>query len=189
MEIGYSVNGKDLGVAFTVSNTGDRFSYYPAVSLNLNEIVDVNIGPDFAYDVKKGCISACELVKTETDIDASGEEDDTLQENSKKQLTAVDNNAPPSKKSRDESTAHSAEKKTTNQVIKQSEEIETFDLNKCSSIDELKQMDPDRLKNILLSMGVKCGGTPDDRANRLFLLKGLRRDEYPKKVRGKNFIP
>ena len=188
MEVGYSINGKDLGVAFTDSNTGDRFSYYPAVSLNLNETVDVNIGPDFAYEVKKGCIGAYELVKTETDVDASGDDDDNkLQENSKKQLTAVDNNAPPKKRPRDESAAA---KKTTNQVIKQSEEAEeTFGLNKCSSIDELKQMEPDRLKNILLSMGVKCGGTPDDRANRLFSLKGLRRDEYPKKVRGKNFIP
>jgi len=189
MEIGYSVNGEDLGVAFTDSNTGDKFSYYPGVSLNLNETVDVNIGPDFAYEVKKGCIGACELVKTETDVDASGD-DDTLQENSKKQLTAVDDNAPPKKRPRDESAA--AKKKTTEstkQAIKQSEEKQTFDLNKCSSIDELKQMEPDRLKNILLSMGVKCGGTPDDRANRLFSLKGLRRDEYPKKVRGKNFIP
>jgi len=191
IEIGYSINGKDLGVAFTDSNTGDSFTYYPAVSLNLNEIVDVNIGPDFAYEVKKGCTGACELVKTETDIVTSRENDDTLQENSKKQ-TVVDNNAPPKKRSRDESgAAQSSEKKTINQVItKQSEEAEeTFDLNKCSSIDELKQMEPDRLKNILLSMGVKCGGTPDDRANRLFSLKGLRRDEYPKKVRGKNFIP
>ena len=188
MEVGYSINGKDLGVAFTDSNTGDRFSYYPAVSLNLNETVDVNIGPDFAYEVKKGCIGAYELVKTETDVDASGDDDDNkLQENSKKQLTAVDNNAPPKKRSRDESDAS---KKTTESTKQQSEEAEeTFDLNKCSSINELKQIDPDRLKNILLSMGVKCGGTPDDRANRLFSLKGLRRDEYPKKVRGKNFIP
>jgi hypothetical protein len=31
-------------------------------------------------------------------------------------------------------------------------------------------------------------GTLDERATRLFSLKGLRRDEYPKKVRGKNFI-
>jgi len=189
MEIGYSVNGEDLGVAFTDSNTGDKFSYYPGVSLNLNETVDVNIGPDFAYEVKKGCTGASELVKTETDIDASGD-DDTLQENSKKQLTAVDDNAPPKKRSRDESSAEKKTTESTNQANKQSEEAEeTFDLNKCSSIDELKEMDPDRLKNILLSMGVKCGGTPDDRANRLFSLKGLRRDEYPKKVRGKNFIP
>lgn len=31
-------------------------------------------------------------------------------------------------------------------------------------------------------------GTPEDRAKRLFSLKGLQREEYPNKVRGKNFI-
>ena len=45
-------------------------------------------------------------------------------------------------------------------VVKKSE-IEdapiSFDLNSCESIDELLAMDPNTLKNILLSMGVKCG--------------------------------
>merc|ERR1711966_12659 len=63
-----------------------------------------------------------------------------------------------------------------------------FDLNACSSVEELHEMSPERFKNTLLSMGVKCGGTPAERATRLFSLKGLRREAYPKKVRGKNFI-
>jgi hypothetical protein len=64
----------------------------------------------------------------------------------------------------------------------------SFDLNKCSSVDEVKALGSERLKDIMLSMGVKCGGTLEERANRLFSLKGLQRHEFPTKVRGKNFI-
>jgi len=38
------------------------------------------------------------------------------------------------------------------------------------------------------SLSAHSSGTLDDRASRLFSLKGLRRDEYPMKIRGKNFI-
>ena len=64
-----------------------------------------------------------------------------------------------------------------------------FDLDKCSSLEELKDMGSERLKDIMLSMGVKCGGTLDERAMRLFSLRGIRRHEFPHKVRGKNFVP
>lgn len=37
------------------------------------------------------------------------------------------------------------------------EEDAAFDLNKCNSVDKLKALGPDRLKSIMLSMGVKCG--------------------------------
>ena len=63
-----------------------------------------------------------------------------------------------------------------------------FDLDKCESLDEAKQLGMDRLKDILTSMGCKCGGSLDERAARLFSLKGLKRDDYPKKVRAKNFV-
>jgi len=183
VEIGYSVNGIDLGVAFTTSVAGEKFSYYPAVSLNLNEVMDINVGPDFAYDVKDRCFGACELVKTKADTNnaAIDENDDIPKGNS----VHVDDNIPPRKKAKSDANKPEVAK----QCSTQSEEKESFDLNSCSSIDDLKKMDPDRMKNILLSMGVKCGGTPDQRTERLFSLKGLRRDEYPMKVRGKNFIP
>jgi hypothetical protein len=38
------------------------------------------------------------------------------------------------------------------------------------------------------SSPLRNSGTLDERAARLFSLKGLRRDQYPTKVRGKNFI-
>jgi len=91
VEIGYSMNGKDLGMAFAVSNADGAFRFYPAISLNLNEVVDDNIGPDFV--------------------------------------------------------------KPSQPIAK----FDSFDLNKCCSVDELKVLGPERLKDIMLSMGVKCG--------------------------------
>jgi len=45
----------------------------------------------------------------------------------------------------------------------------------------------DRLKEALMALGVKCGGTCEQRAERLFSLKGVNRADYPKKIRAKNF--
>ena len=169
IEIGYSLNGADLGVAFTVANTGDKFSYYPAISLNLDEIVDVNVGPHFAHGVKEGCVGGCELVKAEANVDCEAGKDsnDVSSENVISKPNVDDDNAPPRKRPREALTSQSEtnkEVKPSNiqnsgeQPSKQSEgKEETFDLNKCSSVNELKEMDPDRLKNILLQMGVKCG--------------------------------
>ena len=67
-------------------------------------------------------------------------------------------------------------------------DLPPFDLDKCESLDEAKQLGMDRLKEILTSMGCKCGGSLEERAARLFSLKGLKREEYPKKVRAKNFV-
>ena len=169
IEIGYSLNGADLGVAFTVANTGDKFSYYPAISLNLDEVVDVNVGPHFAHGVKEGCVGGCELVKAEANVDCEAGKDsnDVSSENVISKPNVDDDNAPPRKRPREALTSQSEtnkEVKPSNiqnsgeQPSKQSEgKEETFDLNKCSSVNELKEMDPDRLKNILLQMGVKCG--------------------------------
>ena len=63
-----------------------------------------------------------------------------------------------------------------------------FDLESCKSLSEAKELGMDRLKEILLSLGCKCGGSLDERAERLFSLKGLKREDYPKKVRGKKFV-
>ena len=170
VEIGYSLNGEDLGVAFTIANTGDKFAYYPAISLNLNEVVDVNVGPHFAHGIKEGCVGACELVKTGPNVDyeaGKDSNDDIMSsENDISKPIAVDDNAPPRKRPREALTSQSEinkEVKPSNiqissaQPSKQSGGKETFDLNQCSSVTELKEMDPDRLKNILLQMGVKCG--------------------------------
>lgn len=53
-----------------------------------------------------------------------------------------------------------------------------FDLEKYSSVEELEEaLGAERLKAVLVSMGLKCGGTARQRAERLMSVKGLSRAE------------
>ena len=163
IDIGYLLNGQDLGVAFSVpattSNNGnDVFGYYPAVSLNLNEVVDLNVGPEFAHDVKDGCVGACELVKVVVEDEEGDDVVDsavTIEKDATTQANGED--APPRKRPREEDGKQEATKDDNAHSTQQAVEEESFDLDKCNSVEEVKAMGPDRLKNILLSMGVKCG--------------------------------
>ena len=177
VEIGYLLNGKDLGVAFRIpaESNENHFGYYPALSLNLGEVVDVNLGPEFSHDVMKGCVGASELIKINN---VESPEDETIinvESVSKRCDHALLKKRP---REEDETTKSPLETVAT----------ETFDLNSCTSAQELVEFGPARLKSILLAMGIKCGGTLEQRAERLFSLKGLRREDYPQKARGKNFI-
>ena len=171
IEIGYSLNGVDMGAAFQLATTNSMFGYYPAVSLNLGEVLDVNVGPNFSFDVRDGCVGACILAKeeqTQDDHDNGGDGDSTLvtaqseKECSSKAATDID--SPPRKKQRDvvafKENNDSGSANGTGSKVSAPGPVakrEKFDLNKCSSVEELKEMGPDELKNILLSMGLKCG--------------------------------
>ncbi len=159
VEIGYTLNGLDLGIAFTVPMAGDdSFHFYPALSLNLDEVVDVNVGPEFSHKCIDGCVGASELVMCETD---RGEEDGVMSSNSNEM-------APSPKRPREdlsiEPSIPNDTAKTTitrqgemDRPSKCAEDNSVFDLKECNSVDELKALGPDRLKIIMLSMGVKCG--------------------------------
>ncbi|KAL7522940.1 hypothetical protein ACHAWX_007676 [Stephanocyclus meneghinianus] len=194
VKIGYTLNGLDLGVAFSVpSSSDDLCRYFPATSLNLGEVVDVHFMTDHA---KEGCADVSSLTVGESDgsndtnevgLDFGSNHPETVDfEEGKK--------SPPTKKPREENVTTNSDPYKIDrpaESVKTCENADddvTFDLNSCKSIDELIAMDPTKLRNILLSMGVKCGGTPQERAERLFSLRGLKREEYPKKVQGKNFI-
>ena len=58
-----------------------------------------------------------------------------------------DSKAPPRKRPKNK------EEETT----KEGNDVDLFDLNKCSSLEELIEMGPEKMKTILLSMGIKCG--------------------------------
>jgi len=63
-----------------------------------------------------------------------------------------------------------------------------LDLDHYNTVEELQQLGMDRLKTALLAIQCKCGGSLEERAQRLFSLKGLERKDYPTKVRGRNFV-
>jgi len=63
--------------------------------------------------------------------------------------------------------------------------FENIDLEKVDSIDHLLDFSFDHLKFALSQRKLKTGGTLKERAARLFSVKGLAPDQYPKKIRAK----
>ena len=58
-------------------------------------------------------------------------------------------------------------------------------LGKIGDIAELEAMSLDRLKAALMFLGVKCGGTLEQRAERLWSLKGVKREDIDPKLLAK----
>ena len=71
-------------------------------------------------------------------------------------------------------------------VLRNVVDPEELDLSGFSSPEELQLLGLDRLKAAALFLGVKCGGTLQQRAERLFSLKGVPRESIdPKLLSGK----
>ena len=151
IEIGYTLNGKELGVAFSLSATSDDLSrYFPAVSLNLGEVVDIKFRSNA---VKEGCIDVSSLIMSEDDRSSSNN-DIAAKE------VDEDSGSPPKKKAREDADQKQCSTEQESKPASKTEDADDqtpFDLDSCKSVDELLEMDPTKLKNILLSMGVKCG--------------------------------
>lgn len=149
IEIGYVLNGNDLGVAFNLSSKSDDLSrYFPAISLNLGEVVDMNFE---SSHVKEECVSVSLLIAAKNDS-SSGKNSSSI----KKEDEGVDlqHSSPLKKKPREE---HNQNQIIRHVATRQTDHQISFDLNSCQSVEELFAMDPTVLKNILLSKGVKCG--------------------------------
>ncbi|XP_020571483.1 protein SDE2 homolog [Phalaenopsis equestris] len=71
------------------------------------------------------------------------------------------------------------------QVSGKSSMEEPLNFNKYNSATELEVLGMDRLKMELQARGLKCGGTLQERASRLFLLKTTPLDKLPKKLLAK----
>jgi hypothetical protein len=157
VQIGYTLNGSDLGVAFSsYIAAGSGFGFFPAVSANLGEVVDMNFGPNFSFQVQKGCIEACHLITNkvgcsdsdkETGIDSGADRTETA-------APEEGTNSPPKKKPREAKTE--SDKPATDQSAITGNKVD-FDLNSCKSVDDILAMDSVEIRNILRSMGVKCG--------------------------------
>merc|ERR1712060_946285 len=52
--------------------------------------------------------------------------------------------------------------------------------------DLLQHFKPEELKHMLQNLGLKCGGSPIDRAKRLFLTKDTPMDQLPSKIMKKS---
>lgn len=57
-----------------------------------------------------------------------------------------------------------------------------FDLDEYESVSSLEMLGLDVLKSALMERGLKCGGTLEQRAQRLFSIKGLSVDQIDKSL-------
>jgi len=187
--ISFSVNGRDFGNAFDVRKEYADQLLYPVLSLNENEIVGINIGATLQY-CPKGCLAISTIIADQNDgVDSDeGKEDEMnakeyVPESAEvKMIRSV--LLPPSK---DTSVEEGTCTVRADPTEKKECACEPIDLEKYKAVQELEVLGMEKLKEELYRLGCKCGGSLSERAKRLYSLKGLCRDQFPQKVRGKNF--
>ncbi|XP_076821364.1 splicing regulator SDE2-like [Clavelina lepadiformis] len=85
-------------------------------------------------------------------------------------------------KSSDDASAAGDDPTRTSTPDKEDEkkqDISDIDLSSFNNVEELKSLGPEALKSALIARGMKCGGDLTQRAERLFSVKGLNKDEIP----------
>lgn len=111
-----------------------------------------------------------EIVQPKADLSSNEETSQGLEVDPKSTEEASSSN------NKTSNGTHSEQMKQPVQVINQ-EVIDCFNLEDYTNVDELEQLGPDVLKTILQNKGLKCGGTLQERAQRLFSIKGKLLDE------------
>jgi len=71
-------------------------------------------------------------------------------------------------------------KKTANENEEQ--DFQDVDLDQFSSAEELGKLGLEHIKHLLKIRGLKCGGNLEERSKRLFSVRGLSPEQYPKKI-------
>jgi len=173
--ISFSINGKEIGDAFTMDKARPLV---PALSCNGGEILELHVHPDQMKFRPAECIPVFDLLTTDTPTDdnvPNGTVDDA------KSISLVPENSVA--KESDTSQPPPKKKRTKPEPVV----AEPLDLDQYTSETQLEGLGMDRLKGALMAIGVKCGGSLQERAARLWSLKGLKREDYPMKVRAKNF--
>jgi hypothetical protein len=173
--ISFSVNGNELGDAFTTDMVRPLV---PALSCNGGEILELHVHPDQMKFRPSECIPAFDLLTADAMIATISKEVD-------KETTAA---APESHATVAEKAEATEAKSPPKKKRPEPEPVEPINLEDYTSQEQLEELGMDRLKGALMAIGgVKCGGSLQERAARLWLLKGLKRADYPTKVRVKNY--
>jgi Replication stress response SDE2 C-terminal/Silencing defective 2 N-terminal ubiquitin domain/SPRY domain len=176
------------------NSTTDESIIFPAISCNENEIVELRLF-DSQFQYKP---SFMEIIPIGVVI-ATDDKDESVEGSLNPLLDSIDNNDTSNveigQSTTDNATSiplHDA----SNEKIEYSEQvssplvapsnapvvIEKLDLNDYESVEQLELLGLDRLKGALMAIGVKCGGTLQERATRLYSLKGLEPAKYPPKL-------
>lgn len=174
--ISFSINGKEIGEAFVIDKARPLV---PALSCNGGEILELHVHPDQMKFRPTECVPVFDLLTVDDDTGERASRDDD------KRAASVPESVP-AKQEKDESNTPPPQPKK--KKAKPAPVVaEPLDLNQFTSQGQLEELGMDRLKGALMAEQVKCGGSLQERASRLWSLKGLKREDYPSKVRAKNF--
>eukprot|EP00536_Pseudo-nitzschia_multiseries_P000716 jgi/Psemu1/1633/gm1.1633_g len=192
----FTLNGNDLGVAFTDT---DSESLVPAFSCNQGEILELHLTKEdckFFPTDNATVVAVKDLSPDEPTASATEELDSTKGDgpsgNESESTPAVstshctkaadgEDTKPAAASTKPPVAAAAAPPKEQ----REPSQPEPLDLDSYKSAEELRELGLDRLKSALLALNVKCGGTLEQRADRLFSLKGLDPKDFPMKVRAK----
>jgi Replication stress response SDE2 C-terminal/Silencing defective 2 N-terminal ubiquitin domain/SPRY domain len=161
--IQFTLNGRDCGMTYTVpEHDGGKLPHvFPALSCNQGEILELCLHASTMKYQPAGTVTVGEALNrpvSSTEARASEPAEDAQLPESKPEPAA----SIPS---------------TTQIVVPEALNLDGF-----ASSQELEGLGLDRLKSALMAAGLKCGGTLQERADRLFSIKGLDPTEYPAKI-------
>ena len=188
--ISYTLNGHNLGIAF---NQEGQEARYPVFSLNENEVISVNIGPHFEH-CPDNHIGINNFVYSGNTNNEGKKFEKENTKHRKSNVAKPDRNSVSKKMEKKVKSSISVpvDRYRTSNIsgnlnLREGKKSQGLNLNDFKSVQQLEALGMDRLKEELYALDCKCGGSLEERAERLFSLKGLSKDDFPKKVRGKNF--
>ena len=185
-EIVYYLNGENLGTAFHVekkSDPNETIELFPAISCNQGEVVALRLNESDQLYRPLHCIAVGNKMATEV----TREED--VHTKDEYETAQTNNTLPPdyaSEKQLATEPKTSLNTAVADEAAGASTSNEPIDLNAIQSCEELEQFGLERLKTALQTRGLKCGGTLQQRAVRLFSVKGIDPKDYPPKLLAKN---
>jgi hypothetical protein len=175
-KISYSKNG--VVVAHWASTSLATKRLAPAVSLNTDEQVVVNLGDGTGQGgfkcLPEGYVGVSSLMKIGGD-EESGGEDEIGEEEEEEEMVVVEEIV-------EEEKVAAVEEK----VVAVADPLTLEDVRKYASAEALAANSMDVLKATLQSLGLKAGGGLIERAERLWLVKDMQREDIPGKVRDKS---
>jgi Replication stress response SDE2 C-terminal/SPRY domain/Silencing defective 2 N-terminal ubiquitin domain len=186
--ISYSINGIDLGTAFCVPSSEDKDNInkssssrmlFPALSVNLGEIVELRLYEHEMDYRPDGASAVGHHLHQAANLDLLFDNNAVATDSTTTAKEAAKSEQPGSVPSPPADTSEEFVKSPPVPVSAVLPDI--IDLDHYDSVEALAALGMDRLKAGLLAAGLKCGGTLQQRADRLFSIKGLTPDLYPKK--------
>jgi hypothetical protein len=189
-------NGKPVGQEIDVDvqmeqTQGNIVMLHPALSCNQGEILELRVDRDTLSYLPTGAQPVGELLASPEIVDEEEEPDEEKSSLSLSQVNKKDN--ADNNDGNQDSQVPVLEPETTKPAAVSKAPVaiaiavtpQALDLDSYPSVEELQGLGLDRLKAALMAAGLKCGGTLQERAARLFSVKGLSLDQYPPKLLAK----